>query len=92
MTATRQQPAAPTTVKRYCSQLANSDLFVHATLHPDGHHTVEADSIQIVLLWECLQQLKQIAARLNCRETMAIPRELRAIKRELATMRKERAK
>lgn len=69
-----------TPTKQHCSQLAGNNWILNVTDEGD-YITASCDRIQIVLLWEILQELRA----LNHANTA---RELRAIKRELATLRK----
>lgn len=67
---------------RKCSTLRGLDWSVNIQENPNNTITVEPVRIQAVLLWEILQELKQINERLSCAETLSIPRLLRAINRK----------
>ncbi len=73
--------------KRRCGELADTDWSLQVEDH-GTHVTLSVDRIQVVLLWECLQQLKNLNRILGCQNFTNLPKDLRSIKREVATIRK----
>lgn len=75
-------------LRKSCSDLAGSNWWIQATQGERGSFILTPDRIQIVLLWEALQEMKRLNTLLHCSNFTNIPRDLRAIKRELASLRK----
>jgi hypothetical protein len=75
-------------IKKKCSELACSDWWLSATAGVGEVTLLSPDRIQVVLLWEVLQELKRLNTLLSCINFTTMPRDIRAIKRELAALRK----
>ena len=72
----------PTETRRRCSSLTNNDWTL--SVADDGTHvSASPDHIQIILLWEVLQELKRLNGLLNCGNFRSIPKTLRAMQRGL---------
>jgi hypothetical protein len=70
-----------------CSEMQGSDWNLQADVKPDGGLTVTTDRIQTVLLWEILQELKQLNRLLNCGNFLRIPGTLTRIKTNTESLR-----
>jgi hypothetical protein len=73
---------------RHCSAMAGKDWNLNITENGDGSITITRDRMQIVLLWEVVQELKKLNALLHCTNFQNVPLTLRGMRRELATLRK----
>lgn len=77
--------------RKRCSDLRDTDWLLQITDDADGI-TLSVERIQAVLLWEILQELKQLNSLLSCTNFTSIPATLRGLRRDLQAAQKERAK
>lgn len=67
--------------RRYCAELRGTDWYLQMEEQLGGDRTLTCDRIHSALLWELVQELQKLNARLHCRNCQAIPARLAAIKR-----------
>lgn len=69
----------PRDEKRKVSSLAGIDWNIWTTREDNGSYTVGYERIQVVLLQEIRDELKQLNAVLRCPNFLGMPRDLRAL-------------
>lgn len=77
-------------VRKSLSELRDQDWRVNATLHDDGHYTVETDTLVLFLLADIRAELQQLNRTFGCTNFLAMPAALQEIAREARAQRRER--